>query len=91
MKSSSTKVGNMLEKILSCPECKHEMKTDHTTMAFKINPNIIVQDVKVDVCGRCGFEAVPEDEYEFVRKKVHEIAKVTKEAIVVTKFHGKEI
>ena len=77
----------MKGKLLVCPDCKHNMRIDFIPMTFKINPNIIVQDVKVDLCERCGFEAVPEDEYEFVRKKVHEIARVTRDALVVTKLH----
>lgn len=75
--------------MIKCPDCKHTMKIDYIPMSFKINPNIIVQDVKVDVCAECGFEAVPENEYELVRKRVHEIAKITKEALVVTKIHEK--
>ena len=75
--------------MLKCPQCKNEFKIDYMPMTFKINPNIIVQDVKVHICSRCGFESIPEDEYEFVRKKVHEIAKIKTEAIVVTKLHEK--
>ena len=55
-------------------------------MTFKINPNIIIQNVMVHKCEACGFESIPEDEYERVRKKVHKIAKVAKKAIVVAKI-----
>lgn len=72
--------------MVKCPISKHEMKVDYIPMTFKINPNVIVQNVKVHKCVACGFESVPEDEYERVRKKVHETSKVGKEAIVVTKI-----
>lgn len=71
-----------------CPDCKGHFRTDFIPMTFKINPNIIVQDVKVHVCIKCGFESVTEDEYEVVRKRVHEIAKIGKESLVVTKVHS---
>jgi hypothetical protein len=55
-------------------------------MTFKVNPDVIVQNVMVHKCMACGFESVPEDEYERVRKKVHEISKIGKGSIVVTKI-----
>jgi len=72
--------------MVKCPLSKHKMKIDYIPMTFKINPSIIVQNVMVHKCMACGFESIPEDEYERVRKKVHEISKVAKEAIVVAKI-----
>ena len=72
--------------MVRCPISKHKMKIGYIPMTFEINPNIIVQNVKVHKCVACGFESIPGDEYERVRKKVHRIAKVAKDAIVVTKI-----
>lgn len=63
------------------------MKMEYRPMTFTINPNIIVQDVKTNVCGRCGMDSVSQDEYELVRKKVHRVAKVGGNSLVVTYLH----
>ncbi len=67
---------------MQCPECKNRMVVDSEPMTFKINPNVIVQKVKISKCDKCGFSCVSEAEYEKIRKEVHEV-KATKGAIVV--------
>ena len=67
-----------------CPYCKKvKMKVDTKSMTFKFNPNVIVEKVKYEVCPRCGFECIPEEEYERVRKLVHSVAKIAKKAKIV--------
>jgi len=56
-----------------CPECKHETRIDKESMTFKFNPEVIVQDITIDRCENCGFECVSEEEYEKVRKLVHQV------------------
>lgn len=67
---------------MQCPECKSKMTIEFEPMNFKINPNIIVQKVKINKCKCCGFSSMSEDEYEKIRKEVHQV-KATKGAIVV--------
>lgn len=66
-----------------CPYCKTKMKFETRSMTFKTNPNVIVEEVKYTICGRCGFESIPEDEYERVRKKLHSVSKISKDAKIV--------
>ena len=73
----------MAEKRLTYPQCKSQMTETTMPMSFKINPDIIVKHVKVHECGRCGFDSIPEDEYERVREKVHNAARVKDQALIV--------
>lgn len=71
-----------------CPNCKHGMKEEKRSMNFKVNPEIIVTDVRTDVCDRCGFAAVPSEEAKSVYRRVHGFSKV-KDTIIVTRLHSK--
>jgi uncharacterized protein with PIN domain len=67
----------------NCPYCKTPMVENSMPMSFRINPNIIVKHVKIHECGSCGFDSVPEDEYERVRLNVQNAAKVKDQALIV--------
>jgi YgiT-type zinc finger domain-containing protein len=68
---------------MKCPQCKHETFVEEKEpMTFRVNPNVIVQNVAVDRCTNCGFESIAEKEYERVRKMVHKV-KAPHEATVV--------
>ncbi len=56
-----------------CPYCKIEMKKTTMPMTFKFSPSIIVQNVSIHECSRCGFQSVPEEETERVRKLVNSV------------------
>lgn len=58
---------------MKCPECKHETVLEKESMTFKFNPEVIVQDVTISRCRNCGFECVSEEEYEKVRRLVHQV------------------
>jgi len=69
---------------MKCPECKHETILEKEPMTFKFNPSVIVQDVVISRCTNCGFESVSEEEYEKVRKLVHQVKAPQGATIVVT-------
>jgi len=69
--------------MIECPYCKAKMKQKVIPMTFKGNPDIIVENVRHNVCMKCGFESIPEKEYEIIRKKVNSVIKISKEAKTV--------
>ena len=54
-----------------CPRCEVEMKEGLFSRSFG-NPITIVEKISVFICPRCNFEAIPENEYENIRKKLNE-------------------
>ena len=49
------------------------MKENTIPMTFKFSPSVIVQQVKIHECCKCGFQSVPEEETERVRKLVNSV------------------
>lgn len=68
---------------MECPDCKHRMVEETEPMTFKLNPNVIVQKVKVNKCNNCGFSSVSENEYERVRKQLQGIKAPHKATVVL--------
>lgn len=56
-----------------CPYCKIGMKKTTMPMTFKFSPSVIVQEVNIHECSRCGFQSVSEEETEKVRKLVNSV------------------
>ena len=67
-----------------CPKCETKMKKEFISRSFG-NPITIAQKICNFKCPKCGFEAIPENEYEKIRKKLNEkwVKQAEKEAKMV--------